>query len=116
MKIIETTTPKETFSLGYSIAQKATPGQKMCIRDRSIRLLGSGGYLGAPQYGEMRMDDSIDVPRNLWGKDSRNFSAISSPAFFLFSHAVDLLHYYFTPRKVVRVYAKGKKSVIGRCV
>ena len=27
MKIIETTTPKETFSLGYSIAQKATPGQ-----------------------------------------------------------------------------------------
>ena len=81
--------------------------------DRSIRLLVSGGYLGAPQYGEMRMDDSIDVPRNLWGKDSRNFSAISSPAFFLFSHAVDLLHYYFTPRKVVRVYAKGKKSVIG---
>lgn len=40
-------------------------------------------------------------------------ASISSPAFFLFSHAVDLLHYYFSPRKVVRVYAKGKRSVIG---
>ena len=27
MKTIETTTPKETFNLGQSIAQKATPGQ-----------------------------------------------------------------------------------------
>lgn len=81
--------------------------------DRSIRLLLRKGYLGTPQFGEMRMDDSIDVPRNLWGKDSKKFSAISSPAFFLLSHAVDLLHYYFAPGKVARVYAKGKRSVIG---
>ncbi len=81
--------------------------------DRTIRLMLDKGCLGTPEYGEMRMDDSIDVPRNLWGKDSKNFSSISSPVFFLLSHAVDLLHYYFASRKIVKVYAKGKRSVVG---
>ncbi len=81
--------------------------------DRAVRLMLKSGCLGNPEFGEMRMDDSIDVPRNLWGKDSKNFSAISSPVYFLLSHAVDLLHYYFAPRKIVKVYAVGKKSVIG---
>lgn len=81
--------------------------------DQTIRLLLKEGYLGEPQYGEMRMDDSIDVPLSLWGKDSKNFSRISSPAFFLLSHSVDLLSFYFAPRKVVKVYAVGRQGTIG---
>jgi len=81
--------------------------------DRAIRLVLINGYLGNPHYGEMRMDDAISVPLRLWGNDSRNYAMISSPAYFLLSHAVDLLHYYFTPHKVKKVYAVGRKSVIG---
>ena len=81
--------------------------------DRAIRSLLMGGYLGEPQYGEMRMDDAISVPLRLWGKDSKTFAKISSPAFFLLSHAVDLLHYYFAPHQIKKVYAIGKQGVIG---
>jgi predicted dehydrogenase len=80
--------------------------------DHSIRLLIEKGFIGKPEYGEFRIDDSIDVPLKLWGKDSKNYAAISSPAYFLFSHAVDLLLFMFG-RKVEKVYAVGKKSVIG---
>ena len=81
--------------------------------DRSIRLLVSNDYLGAPQYGEMRLDDAISVPLRLWGADSGHFAKISSPAYFLLSHAVDLLRFYFAPREITKVYAVGKKGVIG---
>lgn len=80
--------------------------------DHSIRLLVQNGFIGEPEYGEFRIDDSIDVPLKLWGKDSKNYASISSPAYFLFSHAVDLLLFMFG-RKVEKVYAVGKKSVIG---
>ena len=80
--------------------------------DRSIRLLLEKGFIGQPEYGEFRIDDSIDVPLRLWGKDSKDFASISSPAFFLLSHAVDLLFFMFQ-RKVEKVYAIGKKSIIG---
>lgn len=80
--------------------------------DRSIRLLVRENYIGRPEYGEFRIDDSIDVPLQLWGKDSHHFASISSPAFFLLSHAVDLLTFLFG-QKVVKVYAIGRKSIIG---
>ena len=80
--------------------------------DRSIRLLMREGFIGTPEYGEFRIDDSIDVPLRLWGKDSKHFASISSPAYFLLSHAVDLLFFLFD-RKVEKVYAIAKKSVIG---
>lgn len=80
--------------------------------DRTIRMLIQENYMGNPEYGEFRIDDSIDVPLQLWGKDSRHFASISSPAFFLLSHAVDLLTFLFD-RRVEKVYAIGKKSIIG---
>lgn len=80
--------------------------------DRTIRMLVQGGYIGRPEYGEFRIDDNMDVPLRLWGKDSRQFASISSPAFFLLSHAVDLLAFMFG-RRVEKVYAIGKRSVIG---
>lgn len=80
---------------------------------QSIHLLISEGYLGEPKYGEMRIDDNISVPLNLWGKNSKNFSEISSPAYFLFSHTVDLLYYYLAPRRVKKVFAVSSTGIIG---
>lgn len=80
--------------------------------DRSIRLLVKENYIGKPEYGEFRIDDSIDVPLQLWGKDSKHYASISSPAYFLLSHAVDLLTFMFG-QKVVKVYAVGRQSIIG---
>ncbi len=81
--------------------------------DIAVRILLKNGILGKPLYGEMRMDDSISVPIGLWGKDSKAFSRLSSPAHFLLSHAVDLLRFYFEPREIVKVYAISKQSLIG---
>jgi predicted dehydrogenase len=81
--------------------------------DQAIRLLLKEGLIGKPEYGEMRMDDSITVPRRLWGKDSYQYASISSPVHFLLSHAVDLLLFYFSPHHIKKVYAVGRKSVIG---
>jgi predicted dehydrogenase len=81
--------------------------------DQAVRLLLREGFLGQPSYGEVRLDDNISVPVNLWGKDSRKYASISNPAYFLLSHGVDILHFYFEPRKVKRVYAVGANSTIG---
>lgn len=81
--------------------------------DQTVRLLLREGFLGQPSYGEMRLDDNISVPINLWGKDSKKFASISNPAYFLLSHGVDSLHFYFEPRKVKKVYAIGANSTIG---
>lgn len=81
--------------------------------DRSIKTLIGEGFVGAPEFGEFRIDDSIDVPLSLWGSDSKSFAALSSPAYFLLSHAVDLLYYLLAPRTVKEVYAVGRQSVIG---
>jgi predicted dehydrogenase len=81
--------------------------------DQAIRLLLCEGYMGKPEYGEMRMDDSISVPQRLWGSDSSRYASISSPAHFLLSHSVDLLLFYFAPRHVKKVYGVGRRSVIG---
>lgn len=80
---------------------------------QSIHLMISEGYLGEPKYGEMRIDDNISVPLNLWGNNSKNFSEISSPAYFLFSHTVDLLYYYLAPRRVKKVFAVSSTGIIG---
>ena len=80
--------------------------------DHSIRLLIEKGFIGEPEYGEFRIDDAIDVPLMLWGEDSKHYASISSPVHFLFSHAIDLLCFMFR-RKIEKVYAVGKKSVIG---
>lgn len=81
--------------------------------DQTVRLLLTEGFVGKPEYGEMRMDDNISVPLRLWGKDSKKYASISTPAYFLLSHAVDLLYFYLTPHRVKKVYAVGANSTIG---
>ena len=80
--------------------------------DHSIRLLIGNGFIGAPEFGEFRIDDAIDVPLQLWGEDSKKYTSISSPVHFLFSHAIDLL-YFILGRKVEKVYAIGRTSRVG---
>lgn len=80
---------------------------------QSVRLLLKEGFLGNPSYGELRMDDNISVPLNLWGADSKAYASASNPAYFLFSHAVDLLHFYLEPQRVKQVYAVGANSTVG---
>ena len=81
--------------------------------DEAIHILVKNGYLGIPQYGELRTDNNVSVPMSTWGTDSKLYASISSPAQFLLSHAVDLLRFYFEPHEVSKVYAIGKKGIIG---
>ena len=82
--------------------------------DEAIHILVKNGYLGTPKYGELRADDNVSVPLSLWGTDgSKLWASISTPAYFLLSHAVDLLRFYFEPHEVIKVYAIGKKGIIG---
>lgn len=71
------------------------------------------GLIGQPVYAESRLDDNISVPTRLWGERSRDFAAGSSPAHFLLSHVVDLLHWWFAPAQVVEVFAIGQTCVLG---
>ena len=84
--------------------------------DNAIRLVVKNGYIGTPSYGEMRLDDNISVPINLWGESSKLWASISSPAHFLLSHAIDLLRFYFEPQEVSKVYAIGKSGIVGSSV
>jgi predicted dehydrogenase len=68
--------------------------------------------IGQPVYAESRLDDNISVPNHLWGERSREFATGSSPAHFLLSHVVDLMHWYFAPAAVVDVFAISQQRVL----
>ncbi|MFO7633383.1 MAG: Gfo/Idh/MocA family oxidoreductase [Caldilinea sp.] len=70
------------------------------------------GLIGQPVYAESRLDDNISVPMRLWGERSRAFAAGSSPAHFLLSHVVDLMHWWFAPAQVVEVFAISQERVL----
>lgn len=110
-KLLELEEIKTAASQSSSVIKVLFPNRFYPL-DRSIRLLVQKGFIGNVEFGEFRIDDSIDVPLKLWGTDSKNFATISSPAFFLLSHAVDLLAFFFGKR-VKKVYAIGKRSTIG---
>lgn len=70
------------------------------------------GMIGRPIYGEMRLDDNISVPINLWGDRSVEWASGSSTAHFLLSHVSDLLRWYFEPAEVKSVYAISQREVL----
>jgi len=70
------------------------------------------GMIGPPIYGEMRLDDNISVPINLWGKRTVEWASGSSTAHFLLSHVTDLLRWYFSPAEVESVYAISQNEVL----
>jgi predicted dehydrogenase len=81
--------------------------------DKATHYVMQRGLLGAPIYGEVRLDDNISVPTALWGDRSRTWAAGSSVAHFLLSHVVDLLRWYFAPAEVVEVFAVSRQAVLG---
>ena len=81
--------------------------------DIATRYTIQAGLLGRVVYGESRLDDNISVPTQMWGARTREWAAGSSTAFFLLSHVVDLLRFYFTPAEVREVYAISQREVLG---
>lgn len=80
--------------------------------DRVVRYTMRNGLIGAPVYGDVRLDDNISVPTAMWGNRSKEWAGGSSTAHFLFSHIVDLLRWYFHPADVVEVYALSQWRVL----
>ena len=98
---------KRKARLFVNFANRATP------LDVATRYAVQEGLLGRVVYGEVRLDDNISVPRQLWGGRSRDWAAGSSTAHFLLSHVVDLLRWYFSPAEVREVYAISQREVLG---
>ena len=81
--------------------------------DRVVQYAAQNGLLGDPIHGDVRLDDNISVPLDLWGKRSKAWARGSSTAHFLLSHVVDLLRWYFRPADIVEVYAISQNRVLG---
>ncbi|MCE5257429.1 MAG: Gfo/Idh/MocA family oxidoreductase [Chloroflexi bacterium] len=81
--------------------------------DIATRYAVQAGLLGRVVYGESRLDDNISVPTKMWGSRTKDWAAGSSTAFFLLSHVVDLLRFYFAPAEVREVYAISQREVLG---
>lgn len=71
------------------------------------------GLVGEVAYGDVRLDDNISVPTNLWGSRSREWAAHSSTAHFLLSHVSDILRWYLAPAEVEAVYAISQRRILG---
>ncbi len=70
------------------------------------------GLLGRVVYGDVRLDDNISVPTQMWGSRTKDWAAGSSTAHFLLSHVVDLLRWYLAPAEVRDVYAVAQQTVL----
>jgi predicted dehydrogenase len=80
--------------------------------DRAVSYAMKNKLIGAPVYGDVRLDDNISVPTQMWGNRSKTWAGGSSTAHFLFSHVVDLLRWYFRPADVVEVRAISQNRVL----
>lgn len=90
-----------------NFANRATKG---CI---ATRYMTQSGLLGRAIHGEVRLDDNISVPTQLWGGKSKDWADGSSPLHFLLSHVVDLLRWLFSPAEVNQVFAVSQSGVLG---
>lgn len=81
--------------------------------DIATRYTIQNGLLGRVVYGEVRLDDNISVPTQMWGERTHEWASGSSTAHFLLSHVVDLLRWYFAPAEVTEVYAISQQEVLG---
>jgi predicted dehydrogenase len=81
--------------------------------DIATRYVLREGLLGKVVYGDMRLDDHISVPTQMWGERTRQWAGSSSVAHFLLSHVVDLLRWHFSPAEVTDVYAVSQTEVLG---
>jgi predicted dehydrogenase len=80
--------------------------------DMMIKYCLQRGLIGQVLTGESKLDDSILVPKNLWGKRSSIWAEQSSPAHFLMSHSIDLLRWYFSPFEIEKVFASSDNRLL----
>jgi predicted dehydrogenase len=80
--------------------------------DRAVRYAFRRKLIGAPVYGDVRLDDNISVPTTMWGNRSKAWAGGSSTAHFLFSHVVDLLRWYCQPAEIAEVRATSRQRVL----
>jgi len=81
--------------------------------DRATYQILRRGLLGEVVYGDIRLDDNISVPTQMWGERTREWVSGSSTAQFLLSHVVDLLRWMLGPAEVKDVYAITQRKVLG---
>jgi predicted dehydrogenase len=79
----------------------------------ATRYVVQEGLIGAPIYGDLTVDDNISVPTHMWRERSRDWSAASSVAQFLFSHVVDRMRWLFEPAEVEEIRAIAVRRVLG---
>lgn len=83
--------------------------------DMATKYALSQGLIGDPVYAEVRLDDNICVPTEMWGDRSQEWAGASSTAHFLLSHVVDMLRWHFASAEVESVYAVKVQKVLGYC-
>jgi len=71
------------------------------------------GLIGETVWGEVLTDDSITVPREMWGGKGQTWADTSNSAHFLHSHLVDRLRWYMAPAEVESVFAMSQRKVLG---
>ncbi|MBV7340004.1 Gfo/Idh/MocA family oxidoreductase [Chloroflexi bacterium TSY] len=81
--------------------------------DIATRYTVQNGLLGKVVHGEVRLDDNIIVPTEMWGARTKEWVAGSSTCHFLLSHVIDILRWYFAPAEVADVYAISQSEVLG---
>ena len=83
------------------------------VLDRASYYVIQQGLLGRVIYGDVRLDDNIVVPTQMWGARSKEWAAGSSTAHFLLSHVVDFLRWVMAPADITTVYAISQEKVLG---
>jgi len=107
------TTSQEDAEHVYRIVQKTGKKLQVNFNHRwlspyhKIKEMILGGQLGEPIIGYARKNNPITVPIEMLAAWSKN----SSPAWFMSSHDIDLMTWWFDADPV-EVYAKGIKRVL----
>jgi predicted dehydrogenase len=71
------------------------------------------GLIGKPVYADLLTEDSITVPREMWGGKNQTWAHLSSSLHFLHSHLVDRVLWLYGPVKVESVYAVSQRELLG---
>jgi len=81
------------------------------VSDMATKYAITSGMIGRVIYGDIAMDDNVNVPRYAWGERTREWVAGSSPAQFLTTHALDRLMWY-SGAHVQKVYAIEQRELL----
>ncbi len=81
-------------------------------RDMATYWVIQNKWIGEVNYIEMRLDDNIVVPQQLWGNRSGEWAAKSSPVHFLMSHMIDLSLWYAGTSEVSKIQSVIQSKIL----